>query len=114
MDESTSHAPVCLALKAAQASLAEGLIRLRVASTTRPPAPSAEESESLARGIGVLPGGRGDATGGGLSSLYFPGGLGSFQEFSLHHPAFHLHGRLFLSHPRPGGSGDQSTLVCPR
>ena len=65
------------ALKAAQATLAEGLTRLRVASTARPPVPSVGEGESLARGMEVLPGARAEATGGGLSSLFFPGGLGS-------------------------------------
>jgi hypothetical protein len=74
MDESASRAPVRSALKAAQASLAEGLICLRVASTARPPALSAEKGESLAWGIGLLPGGWGEATGGGLSSLSFMGG----------------------------------------
>jgi hypothetical protein len=35
------------------------------------------ECESLAWGMGGLPRGRGGGTGGGLSSLFFPGGLGS-------------------------------------
>ena len=35
---------------------------------------STGDSESLARGVGVWPGGRGEATGGGLSSLFFSGG----------------------------------------
>ena len=77
MDTSAPGAPARSALKAAQASLSKGLTCLRVASTTCPPAPSLGEGESLARGIGVLPGERGEATGGGLSSLFFPGGLGS-------------------------------------
>ena len=77
MDESAPRAPALSALKAAQASLAESLTRLRVASTAPPPAPSVGEGESLARGMGVLPGEQGEATGGGLSSLFFPGGLGS-------------------------------------
>jgi hypothetical protein len=78
MDESAPRAPALLALKAAQASLAEGLTRLRVASTARPPTPLVGEGESLAWGLGVLPGERGGATGGGLlSSLFFPRGLSS-------------------------------------
>jgi hypothetical protein len=74
MDESAPRAPALLALKAAQASLAESLTRLRVASTAPPPAPSVGEGESLARGMGVLPGEQGEAT---PPSLFFPGGLGS-------------------------------------
>jgi hypothetical protein len=55
MDGSAQRAPALLALKAAQASLAEGLTHLRVASTAHPPTPSVGEGESLARGFGVLP-----------------------------------------------------------
>jgi hypothetical protein len=78
MDESAMRAPALSALKAAQASLTEGLTRLRVASTARPPPLSVGEGESLAQSVGALPGERGEATGGGLlSSLFFPGGLGS-------------------------------------
>ena len=75
MDDSTQRTPALLALKAAQATLAAGLTRLRVASTERPNAPSVGEGESLARVMG-LPGAREEATGGGLSSSFFPGGLG--------------------------------------
>ena len=74
MDEFAPRAPALSALKAAQASLAEGLTRLWVASTARPPAPSVGEGESFARGMGVLPGERGEATGVGLSSFFFRGG----------------------------------------
>ena len=74
MDESAPRAPALSALKAAQASLAESLTRLRVASTAPPPAPLVGEGESLARGMGVLPGEQGEATGGGLSSCFFRGG----------------------------------------
>ena len=78
MDGSAQRAPALSALKAAQASLAEGLTRLWVASTARPPTPSVGEGESVARGFGALPLERGEAIGGGLlSSLFFPGGLGS-------------------------------------
>ena len=68
MDESAMRAPALSALKAAQASLTEGLTRLRVASTARPPPLSVGEGESLARSVEALPGERGEATGGGLGS----------------------------------------------
>ena len=71
------RAPVRLALKAAQASLSKGLTRLWVATTARSLALLTGEGESLARGVRFLPGGMGEAIGGGLSSLFFPGGLGS-------------------------------------
>jgi hypothetical protein len=75
MDGSAQRAPALSALKAAQASLAEDLTRLRVASAARPPTPLVGEGESVARGFGVLPVERGEATGGGLlSSLFFWGG----------------------------------------
>ena len=78
MDGSAQRAPALSALKAAQASLAEGLTRLQVASTARPPTPSVGEGESVAWGFGALPMERGEAIGGGLlSSLFFPGGLSS-------------------------------------
>jgi hypothetical protein len=75
MDES-SRAQARSALKAAQATLSEGINRLRVASTARTPGLLAGEGESLAHGIGGSPGGRGEAAGGNQSSLFFPGGLG--------------------------------------
>lgn len=75
MDESTQRTPTLSALKAAQATLAAGLTRLRVAGTERPNAPPIGEGESLARVMG-LPGAREEATGGGLSSSFFPGGVG--------------------------------------
>ena len=82
MDESAPRAPALSALKAAQASLAEGLTRLRVASTARPPTPSVGEGESVARGFGALPLERGEAIGGSLlSCLFFPGGLSSGASF---------------------------------
>jgi hypothetical protein len=76
MDES-SCAPACLVLKADQATLAESIHRLRVTSTARLPEPLVREGESLAHSMGGSPGGRGEATGGGLSSLFFfSGGMG--------------------------------------
>jgi hypothetical protein len=56
MDES-SCTQARSALKAAQATLSEGINRLRVASTARPPGPLVGEGESLAHGMGGLPGG---------------------------------------------------------
>jgi hypothetical protein len=75
MAKSTPRTPALSALKAAQATLAAGLTRLRVAGTERPNAPPIGEGESLARVMG-LPGAREEAAGGGLSSSFFPGGLG--------------------------------------
>jgi hypothetical protein len=75
MDESAPRALALSALKAAQASLAEGLTRLRVASTARPPTPSVGEVSPLLGVWGSCPGSRGGGTGGGLlSSLFFQGG----------------------------------------
>jgi hypothetical protein len=65
------------ALKSAQATLANGIHRLRVASSVSLPGPLVGEGESLAHGTGGLLGGRDVATGGGRSSLFFAGGLGS-------------------------------------
>jgi len=56
MDE-LSRTPVRLVLKAAQATLAEGMHRLRVASTVHLPEPLVGEGESLAHDMGGLPGG---------------------------------------------------------
>jgi hypothetical protein len=73
MDKS-SRAQAHLALKAAQATLSKGINCLRVASTACPPGPLAREGESLAHGMGGLPGG-GERPRGAASLVFFPEGL---------------------------------------
>ncbi len=76
MDDSAPRAPLRLALKAAQASLFEGLTCLWVATTARSPALLAGEGV-LCSGCWVFARGNGGGHGGRPVQFDFPGGLGS-------------------------------------